>query len=232
MTLPRHLPPRVLAVPILAYHRVGPPTHRSPLTDALTVPTARFAAEMRWLRRAGFHAITERRLFEALEYGAPLPRRPVAITFDDGYRDVLWNAVPVLARLHMPATMYVVTGRVSGPDPSFLTWGELRLLERRGIAVGSHTVDHVELPGLGAAAALRELVASRRALERHLGHPVQWLSYPAGRFDAAVEALVARAGYALAVTMRPGVLQEARSPFALRRLEVLGATDLPALLGG
>jgi peptidoglycan/xylan/chitin deacetylase (PgdA/CDA1 family) len=100
-------------------------------------------------------------------------------TFDDGYRDVLWNAVPVLTRLRMPATAYVITGRVSGPDSSFLTWGELRALERHGVAIGSHTVHHLELPLLSDASARRELVESRRALERHLGQPVQWFAYPA-----------------------------------------------------
>jgi peptidoglycan/xylan/chitin deacetylase (PgdA/CDA1 family) len=151
------------------------------------------------------------------------------ITFDDGYRDVLWNAAPVLARLHMPATVYVISGRISGADSSFLTWDELRALERKGISIGSHTVHHVELPRLSRADAYAELMNSREALQQHLGHPVQWFSYPAGREDAATQRLVASAGYVLAVTTQPGSFQQADTPLALHRYEILGATGVSGL---
>jgi len=224
----------VLDVPILMYHRIGPEPRGPAITDALTVPPAVFAAQMLWLRAAGFDAITQRQLFAALEYGARLPRRPVLITFDDGYRDVLWNAAPLLRRLRMPATAYVITGRTSGPDSSFLTWDELRLLERDRFTIGSHTVHHLELTSLPAPLALDELVRSRRALERHLGHAVRWLAYPAGRENAAVVALARRAGYLVAVTTSPGELQSARHPLELHRDEVLdvtGVRGLAAMLG-
>ena len=236
LALPRVLPARTVAVPILMYHRVAPLSPRLPaITNALTVSPADFAAEMRWLHRAGFRALTQEQLFAALERGARLPRRPVLITFDDGYRNVLWHAAPVLHRLRMPATAYVVTGRISGPDPSFLTWDELGALQRLGFDIGSHTVDHLELPLLSPAQAREQLVASRLALEQHLGHPVQWFSYPAGAEDASVLPLVRRAGYVLAVTTHPGRLQSARRPFELRRYEVLdttGVSGLRALLAG
>jgi len=190
---------------------------------------------MRWLHGAGFHPLTQEQLYAALEQRAPLPRRPVLITFDDGYRNVLWNAAPVLHRLHMPATAYVITGRISGPDASFLTWDELGALQRLGFDIGSHTVDHLELPLVSTAEARRQLVESRLALEHHLGHPVQWFSYPAGAENPAVLPLVRRAGYVLAVTTQPGRLQSGRHPFELRRYEVLdttGVSGLRALLGG
>ena len=223
-----------MVVPILMYHRIGQIYPRDPaITDALTVATSVFAAQMHWLRRSGFHAITQAQLFAALEDGATLPRRPVLITFDDGYRDVLWNASPILAHLHMPATAYVITGRVGGRDPSFLTWPELQLLEQRGFDIGSHTVHHLELTLLPPPQAWYELRTSRIALERHLGHPVQWFAYPAGRENHAVAQLVHHAGYVLAVTTMPGDVQAANDPFRLHRLEILhntGVRGLAALL--
>ena len=235
LRLPVPLPHRSIAVPILMYHRVGPLSSRAPaITNALTVPPAVFAAQMRWLHAAGFHAITQRQLFDALEYGGRLPSSPVVLTFDDGYRDVLWNAAPVLTRMHMPATAYVITSRISDRDTSALTWPELRLLQARGFDIGSHTVHHLELPHLPAAQALYELVASRRALERRLGHPVQWFAYPSGAEDTAVLPLVRHAGYALAVTTRPGDVQAADRPLLLHRDEIFATTGvrgLAALLG-
>jgi peptidoglycan/xylan/chitin deacetylase (PgdA/CDA1 family) len=230
LALPKPLPHRVLEVPILMYHRVGVVNAgEPPITQRLTVAPSVFAAQLEWLQAEGFHAITQQQLFAALERGAPLPHRPILITFDDGYRDVLWNAAPLLRRLHMPATAYVITGRISGPDPSFLTWPELLRLQRRGFDIGSHTVHHVELTLVPPTTAFAELEASRRTLERHLGHPVQWFAYPAGAFDAAVVRLVARAGYVLAVTTKPGDAQSATAPLTLHRYEILGSTGVAGL---
>jgi peptidoglycan/xylan/chitin deacetylase (PgdA/CDA1 family) len=230
LKLPRLLPARTVVAPILMYHRIAPYSSRlTAMTNALTVSPEQFAAEMRWLHAAGFHAVSQAQLFDALERGARLPRRPIVITFDDGYRDVLWNAAPVLHRLHMPATAYVITSRISGPDSSFLTWDELGSLEKLGFDIGSHTVDHLELPYLSQAQAWHQLIASRRALEQHLGHPVQWFSYPAGAEDPAVLPLVRRAGYVLAVTTHYGEVQSAQHPFELKRYEVLDTTGVGGL---
>jgi len=236
LALPATLPARRLRVPILMYHRIDVLRPTLPaITRALTVAPADFAAQMRWLHVHGYHAITQTQLFDALEHGRALPAKPIVITFDDGYRDVLKYAAPVLARLHMPATAYVITGRISGPDVSFLSWLMLNALEQDGVEIGSHTVHHAELPRLSDPEALQELIQSRLALERHLGHPVQWFAYPAGRFDQRTEGLVRQAGYVLAVTTQPGSAQSAQAPFALHRYEVLdttGVRGLAAMLRG
>jgi peptidoglycan/xylan/chitin deacetylase (PgdA/CDA1 family) len=235
LALPATLPARTLRVPILTYHRIDVLRPTLPaITRALTVAPPDFAAQMRWLHSHGYHAITQMQLFGALERGRALPAKPIVITFDDGYRDVLKYAAPVLARLHMPATAYVITGRISGTDVSFLSWLQLNALEQDGVEIGSHTVHHSELPSLSDPAALQELIQSRRALEEHLKHPVQWFSYPAGRFDARTEMLVRQAGYVLAVTTQSGSNQDAQAPLALRRYEVqdtTGVRGLAALLG-
>lgn len=212
------------------YHRIGPLTGSlPPITRALTVAPVEFRAQMRWLVGHGFHGVTQLQVFNALEKGRPLPRRPVMITFDDGYRDVLWNAAPTLRRLHLPATAYVITGRISGPDPSFLTWPELRQLEADGVTVGSHTVHHLEIPLLTRSEAMAELEQSRKMLQHQLGHPVQWFAYPAGAEDASAARLVRQAGYVLAVTTRPGSIQNAASPLTLHRYEILDTTSIAQL---
>jgi peptidoglycan/xylan/chitin deacetylase (PgdA/CDA1 family) len=230
LTLPATLPPRTLSVPILMYHRIDVLRPSLPaITRSLTVDPGDFGRQMRWLGARGYHTITQLQLFDALERGTRLPARPIVITFDDGYRDVLKNAAPVLRRLGMRGTAYVITGRISNGGVSFLTWPELKVLEQDGVEIGSHTVHHSELPGLSDPVALQELIQSRRALEAHLHHPVQWFAYPAGRFDPRTEALVRQAGYVLAVTTQPGSLQDARAPFALHRYEVLDTTGVGGL---
>jgi peptidoglycan/xylan/chitin deacetylase (PgdA/CDA1 family) len=230
MRLRDPLPGRGLTVPILMYHRIDVVDATTPaITRRLTVAPGDFAAQMRWLVRHGYHSITQRRLFAALMCGRALPTKPVMITFDDGYRDVFFNASTVLLRLGLRATAYVITGRVSGTDSSFLTWTLLRALEARGIEIGSHTVSHVDLTSVSDDAAFGELLESRYALQRALGHAVPWLAYPSGRHDARVEALARRAGYVLATTTDVGVSQWASRPLALERLRVLDSTGVPGL---
>jgi peptidoglycan/xylan/chitin deacetylase (PgdA/CDA1 family) len=227
---------RSIALPILTYHRVasldepGLPDIRK----RRTVTPTEFAAQMEWLHRQGFHAITQLQVLEALELGIALPAKPVLITFDDGYRDVVEHAAPVLARLRMPATAYVITGLVSGPDPSFVAWKDLLALERQGIEIGSHSVTHRDLTLLSDAEASAELRRSRRDLERRLGHAVPWFAYPHGAADARIVRLVRRAGYELAVTTRSGWIQESSARLQLRRVGVhaeFGVAGLAALTG-
>ena len=226
---------RQVELPILMYHRINVTTSSTPAASrGLTVHPADFGRQMRWLKGHRFRTVTQREVVEALFYGRPLGPRPILITFDDGYRDVYFRASPVLHRLGLVATAYVVSGRISAGDPSFLTWGMLRALEARGIEIGSHTVRHRDLTQLSTRDAFAELLRSRLALERRLGHPVRWLAYPFGRFDARVAQLARRAGYVLATTTQPGTRQSARAPLALRRLRVLdstGVNGLAAMLG-
>jgi peptidoglycan/xylan/chitin deacetylase (PgdA/CDA1 family) len=230
----RHQQARVLDVPVLVYHRVGRlPTVKTPISDALTVEPRAFDAQMEWLAEHGFHAITDRQLLRALDLAAPLPRRPVLITFDDGYRDVLHNAAPVLRRLHWPATAFVITDRISGPDPSFLTWRELRDLEHDGFTIGSHTVHHLNLTKLSPQQVWSELRQSQRTLERHLGRPVHSLAYPYGAADATVVAAARGTGYALAFTTRPGDAQSAGRRLLLHCYDIhrnVGLASFGALL--
>ncbi len=129
----------------------------------------------------------------------------------------------------MHATEYVISSRLFGTDSSFLTVPQLRLLEQRGIEIGSHTATHAQLTALSDAQAFRELTTSKRVLERALDHPVKWFAYPYGAYDDRVTRLVARAGYRLAVTTRPGSCQDTSSPLELKRFEVLDTTGVNGL---
>lgn len=219
--------PRTLDVPILMYHRIDYLRPTLPaITRRLTVDPGVFAGQMAWLKSHRYHSLTQEQLLAALRDGRPLPSKPVLITFDDGYRDVLGKASPVIHRLGLHATEYVITGRLHGSDPSFLTVPELRVLERRGIEIGSHTVTHADLPTLTDAQAFEELSASKRTLEQAVGHPVPWFAYPYGAYDDRVVALVDRAGYELAVTTTGGACQSSAQPLELKRLEVVDTTGV------
>ena len=227
LSLPATLPRREIRLPILMYHRINVSTPGTPSMERrLTVHPADFARQMTWLKQHRYRPVTQRELFGALFEGRSLGPKPILITFDDGYRDLYEHASPVLARLGMRATAYVISGRTKNGYPTFLTWRLLRQLESRGIEIGSHTATHADLTSLSDTEALGELVKSRRAFERRLRHPVQWLAYPYGSFDARIERLAKRAGYVLAVTTEHRSVQSARRPLALPRLRVLDSTGV------
>lgn len=229
LRLPAHPVARTLRVPILMYHRVH--AYATELTKSLpelTVEPARFAAEVRALAAAGYRTVTVAQLYRALFHGGRLPRRPVLLTFDDGYVDDVAQVLPVLRAHRMTAAFFIITGRFH--EPGFLDRAQVRRLDAAGMDVGAHTRDHVDLPGLPAAMLDREVAGSRRDLQRLLHHPIAAFAYPAGRYDAATVAAVRRAGFALAVTTEPGSELSSQRSLLLPRVRVNGSTTPVALL--
>lgn len=214
-----------VTVPVLMYHRVAPASSATNDTSyGLTVTPQDFRAQMRWLTRNGYSAITQAELFRAIEDGAALPPRPVVITFDDGYVDAVKDVVPVLRPLGYPATFFIITSRIG--ERAFLDARQLKALSAAGMDIGSHTVSHLELPSLDAATRAQQLTQSRKALEALLGHPVRWFCYPAGRNDSASAAAVGDAGYLLAYTTEAGSVLRADSLTQLPRVRVSGGQSL------
>lgn len=212
-------------VPVLMYHRVAPASTITNATSAdLTVTPARFADQMAWLRRNGYHAISQRTLFEGLYAGTTLPRRPIVLTFDDGYVDDVKAVQPVLRRYGWPATAAVIAGRAG--KAAFLSWRQMAQLERAGWDIASHSMDHVQLAGAPSFVLRRQLVDSRKLMSARLGHPIYWFVYPAGSHDATAERAAQAAGYLLAYTTVPGSTISSASPMAEPRVRIHGADSL------
>ena len=102
-----------IPVPILMYHSVNDFPAAS--TRALSVTPAMFAAQLRYLRNQGFTGLTFGELCQRRQSGQPLPARPIVLTFDDGYADLLEEAAPIMIEQGFPATVFVTTGWLRGP---------------------------------------------------------------------------------------------------------------------
>lgn len=233
LTLPDPLPARTLQVPILMYHRIAVLNGDEPsVTVGLTVDPGEFQLQMAWLHDHGYETITQLQLYKALMEGEPLPDKPIMLTFDDGYRGVATVAAPMMSQYGFVGTAYIITDRIAesrNAAPTWLTWSQLRLLEKRGWDIGSHTVSHTEIPSMSPEAALKTLRQSRFALERHLGHPVQWFCYPAGSVDAKSVEAVKKAGYVLATTTKSGDTLSAQDPLQLERIRISNTTGVRGL---
>jgi len=215
-------------VPVLAYHRV---TDRpNPALAEFAVSPRTFRRQMAWLRINGHHVVSLAQLYDAYRGGAPLPPRPVAITFDDGYEETATIAAPILHEFGYQATLFVVADRVGGcndwdavyslPPARLLDWDRLRSLLSAGMEIGGHSATHARLTQLSGADLAREVNASRAEIERRISQPVHWLAYPYGEHDSRVRAASREAGYIGAFTFEGGLAAACDDLFQLPRIPV------------
>jgi peptidoglycan/xylan/chitin deacetylase (PgdA/CDA1 family) len=168
------------------------------------------------LARAGYHAVTLDTVYRAWHGRGSLPVHPIVISFDDGYASQYQHARATLDRLHWPAVLDLEVGNVAAKGG--LSRAQVARLVRDGWEVAAHTLTHPDLTTVDAARLRREVAGSRRWLQHAFDVPVRFFCYPAGRYDARVEAAVRRAGFEGATTTRQGVASPHDDPFALPRV--------------
>lgn len=185
-------------VPVLMYHRVAPANQVGDSWPGLVVPPDLFAAQLEALVAAGWRSITAAELAADLAASIVPPPRTFVITFDDGRRDGYTEAFPILRRLGLVATFYVITGRIGAPNS--LTASQLQRLASAGMEIGSHTVDHVPLNTAIPSAARLQLTRSAAQIAAVTGERPTTFAYPFGGVDPLDQALVRETGYAMAFT--------------------------------
>ena len=185
----------------------------------LCVPTNLFDEQMAYLKDNGYITITPEELYEGIEGNLVLPERPVMITFDDGYIDNYTNAMPVLKKYGMRATVFVVPGFTS-VQPNYLTWEQLKEMEKNGFSVQSHTLNHRALEELPDDEIRAELLNSKLLIEKNLGHAVNFLAYPTGTYNLHIAGIAKDVGYKAAFTIRYGNVDKGSNIYALERIPI------------
>lgn len=223
-------------VPVLMYHAFG----RGDEGDRYVVPRRAFALQLRLLKLLGYRGIRFGELVADLRAGRLPPRRAVVITIDDGYRDNLELALPLLRRHGYPASIFPVSGCLGGVNDwssgdalrgrPMLSWEEVAELRRQGVEVGAHTRNHTSLRGLPRERLVEEIAGSRADLEGRLGAPVASFAYPYGELDDEAVAATAEAGFAAACTVEPRLARLAEDPLRIPRVEVRSGDSLPRFL--
>lgn len=202
-------------VPVLMYHVIADPPPGAPWPQ-LYVSAAEFEAQVAWLERRGFAAVTLSDVWRNWHHGGSLPKRPVVLTFDDGYRSVATEALPVLRKRGWPAVLNLKVGNL---EPGSFTESDVHKLLAAGWELGAHTITHPDLRTLDDAGLEREVAGSRMAIRKRFGVTVGFFCYPAGRYDDRVIAAVRSAGFLGATTTLEG-LATPDHPFELRRIRV------------
>lgn len=219
---------------ILMYHIVAEP--RSAQEARYCCSPRRFEAQMRHLGQAGMRLLTLDEIADAFEQRTAWPDGGVAVTFDDGFADTFMNALPVLTRYHIPATMFAVSDLIGTsndwmaargfPKRRLMSGPELQEMSTAGIAIGSHTCTHPRLPELDAEAKRREIRNSKTRLEDTIGRSVTAFAYPYGQFDVDARNAVEETGYRVACSASSGFNGPDVDRYLLRRIEVYGSDNL------
>lgn len=220
-------------IPVLMYHKIP----EAPLASKhkIFVTRAVFEWQMRWLKRRGFETVGFADLKAFLSGMKPLsafPKKPVMITFDDGYRDNLENAFPLLKELGFKSTVFVLANSKitqnqwdldmdpTEPASPLMNVDELKRSLELGVSIGSHGCSHRFLTDLSEAESLDEMKASKLKLESELNTPILAFAYPYGKFSREHEQQAFQAGYEFAVSTDSGGMRLEDNPYAIFRVNV------------
>jgi peptidoglycan/xylan/chitin deacetylase (PgdA/CDA1 family) len=216
LTLSLHRPRHGLR--ILLYHAVG--TRLSVDSYGISIAPERFERQMAIL--AGSKDLTTVGISDGLKDS---PSLRVAVTFDDGYRDNLSVAAPILLTHGIPFTVFVTSSFVRSRSAGYLSPEDLReLAGLPGVTVGSHGATHRPLAECDEGALWSELRDSKRYLEDATGKPVTTLSYPHGSVSLRVMQAAKRAGYELGACSRFDLNADVDcNPLLLCRSEIVSA---------
>ncbi|MGA2226342.1 MAG: polysaccharide deacetylase family protein [Syntrophobacteraceae bacterium] len=214
---------------ILMYHSIVDSSD-----DPYAVSVGAFREQIRWLSEHGFEVVPLSILVRSIQTRKKGNlRKKVVITFDDGYKDFLDNALPILLSYRAPATVFLVTdllgGRASwnesGMHAPLLSEDEVRCIKARGISLGSHTATHVNLPLLNREEMRRQLRDSHNRLTL-LGETFYALSYPWGQWSRQVVDTVKASGYECATVVGEQTGFTADAIYLLPRITMTRNMDL------
>ncbi len=212
---------------ILLYHSVGE-IHPDD-TLGIRVTEAAFSRQMEILRDEGYKVIPLDEAIDSLSRGAGLPEDACVITFDDGYRDNIISALPVLKEFRFLATFFITVDNIgkvkTSPKRAWQSWKfmgprDVEALVECGHTIGSHALKHIRLSGAGQGERERELASSKEALESISGRAVDIFSYPYGDFDDSLANLARETGYKAACATIDGSNKYGDDLFKLKRIEI------------
>ena len=217
---------------VLMYHKVN-----NIPDNPTSIPIAQFDEQLSQFCELGYQVVGLDAVLDYYTLGTPLPERATLITFDDGYRDTLDNALPILQKYGYPAVIFVPVAYMDDEMPlphesllvergvrnPTLDWGLIREIDAAGVRVESHGIAHRPLAEMSLDEAVREIAVSKLKLEVKLGRPVRSYAYVKGseaHFHPVHESILKQAGYDIAFTSISRSNGPTTNPFRLGRYNV------------
>lgn len=184
---------------------------------------------MAMLANGRYNVISLADAHRCLFQGAPIPKKAVVLTFDDGCENFREHAWPVIRRHGFPASVFLVAGLLGKtsepwmpdmPPAPLMDAAAICELRDEGVHFGSHTLSHARLSKCAPAEMRREIFDSKSRLEDLLGQPVPDFCYPYGDYDERARDLAGEAGYRTGLTCIRASANHAANPLEIPRKAV------------
>jgi len=207
-------------VPILCYHNIKNfDASDGPMTKVYSVKPADFAAQIKALSDAGYHTILPAQLYDYLLHDAPLPEKPIMITFDDTRGEQFSIGAAEMNKYGFKGVFFVMT--VSINRPNYLTTDEIRNLSDSGHVIAAHTWDHHMVTKYAGDDWSTQLVKPKKKLEDITGKSVDYFAYPFGLWNKEAIPKVKESGYKMAFIL--STKRDSIDPlYTVRRIIVSG----------
>lgn len=205
-------------VTVLMYHSV------SPSASKYSVSPSEFYRQMEYLSK-NYQVVSVNRVLDFIEGKTNLPKKAVAITFDDGYLDNYKIAYPILRRKKLPATIFITTKKVQREMClgelylPMLTWNQIIEMNNYNVEIGAHTLTHPDLCQINIQDVKKEILESKREIEKRSCKQVEYFTYPFGRFRNEAIEVVRACGYRCAFGGE-GTIRKNINRYAVPRVEV------------
>ena len=231
-SLAPYLREREPTVRVLTYHRFGDVPR-----DPFCVSVADFDRQMSYIAERDL-AVSLQDVEDFIAGTKDIKGSSLLITIDDGFRSTYLDALPVLEHYAIPAVAFISPGLLNDdpatarteyqPEP-YMSWNEVRIMQDRGVAIGSHSMTHRSVARASPNRARKEIFNSRQVLQERLSGPISAFAYPFGTradFNASTSGLIRDAGYTCAFTSQHGAIPAGSDAYKLPRVKVEGGEGL------
>lgn len=180
-------------VVVLQYHHIGDDTPR-----VTSVTAAELEDHFAYLRKHDYRVVSLREAQQLLASGE-IPDKLVALTFDDGWRNVYENGLEVFKRYRYPFTIFVNPALMAETPGLYMTWEQLRELEKYGAQIANHSNSHAhmtwrqetETENQWRARQLQDILAAQQALDAGMGaEQPRFFAYPYGEYNPMLAELL------------------------------------------
>jgi len=212
------------AVVILQYHHVSDSTPSS-----TSISVEQFTLHMNYLKEQEFKVLPLDTIIEGLKQGEEFDQKTVAITFDDGYLDILSNADPVLQELEFPYSIFITPENTRDESSTNLSWPQLNAMSENNVLILNHSFEHLHLNRQNENETVKEwkhrikndIIQAQILIDENIATQPKYLAYPYGEYNTQLLELVKSMGY-VAFGQHSGALSPKSDFTSLPRFTVSG----------
>jgi len=214
----------MIKIPILMYHSISDDNF------FLSVSKNKFLKQLSFLKNLGFETIN----FDNIKDSN---KKNFIITFDDGYKDNLINALPILKKFNFKATAFVVSNKLGKYNdwdinhPKFkkkqlMNINDIKKWLLAGFKIGSHSSNHLNLSNLHIPDLKKEILYSKNFLEKNFEQKIDIFSYPYGKLNQSTYNMVKKHYKYALTTIRSRCDISSHDPVLLPRIPINSNTGL------